>query len=69
MEARCKSFTLHENKATVCVAEETNNCKAARRFSVSEKLIRDWRKLRSAESGREHIGTPELSAGVCLQSF
>ena len=48
------------------VAEETNNCEAARRFSVSEKLIRYWRKLRPAESGRRHIGTRELSAEVRL---
>ena len=32
------------------VAEEMKNCKAARRFFVSEKLIRDWRK--SEASGK-----------------
>ena len=32
-----------------CVAEEMKNYEAARRFSESEKLIRDWRK---AEANR-----------------
>ena len=54
----------------MCVAEETNDCEAARRFSVSEKLIRGLEgtggKLKAAESGRGHIGTRELSAGVRL---
>lgn len=25
-------------------AEETNNCAAARKYNVNEKLVRDWRK-------------------------
>ena len=32
----------------MCVAEETNNCEAARRFSVSEKLIRGRRKAEAS---------------------
>ena len=28
--------------------EETNNCEAAQRLSVSEKLIRDWRKAQAS---------------------
>ena len=32
----------------MCVAEETNNCKTAWRFSVSKKLIRDWRKAEAS---------------------
>ena len=52
----------------MCVAEETNNCDAAQRFSVSEKLIRDWRKAEARGSGRGLIGTRELSAWVRLKT-
>ena len=48
MAARRRSFTLREKKAAVRVTEEMNDCEAARRFSVSEKLIRDWRKAEAS---------------------
>ena len=47
--AKCRSFTLHEKQAAVCVAEEMKNYEAARRFCLSEKLIRD---LKKAEASR-----------------
>lgn len=28
-------------------AEESNNCIASREFCVSEKLVRDWRKMKA----------------------
>ena len=50
----------------MCVAEKTNNCEAERRISVSEKLMRDWRK---AEASRKWKGAHRdsraiISAGV-----
>ena len=49
MVAKCRSFTLHEKQAAVCVAEEIKNYEASRRFSLSKKLIRDWRKAEASK--------------------
>ena len=52
----------------MCVAEETNNCEAARRCSVSEKLNRDWRKAEASIKwkGAHRDSRAIISAGVHL---
>ena len=45
MTSRRKQYTAAFKLQVIKAAEETNNCAAAREFSVSEKLVRDWRKI------------------------
>ena len=61
MVERRRSFTLREKKAAVHVTEETNNCEAAWRIFVSEKLIRDRRK---AEASGKWMGAHRNSRAI-----
>ena len=45
MTSRRKQYPAAFKLEVIKAAEETNNCAAAREFSVSEKLVRDWRKI------------------------
>ena len=45
MTSRRKQYTAAFKLQVIKAAEETNNCAAAREFSVNEKLVRDWRKV------------------------
>ncbi|XP_043535839.1 lethal(3)malignant brain tumor-like protein 2 isoform X3 [Chiloscyllium plagiosum] len=42
---RNKKYTAAFKLKVIEIAEKTNNCVAAREFCVSEKLVRDWRKI------------------------
>ncbi|KAG7160414.1 Pogo transposable element-like 86 [Homarus americanus] len=44
MDSRRK-FTAMFKLRVIEYAEQTNNCAAAREFKVSEKSVRDWKKL------------------------
>ena len=49
----------------MCVAEETNNCEAGRRFSASEKLIRNWKKAEaSRKRKRAHRDSRAIGRGA-----
>ena len=41
MTSRRKQYTAAFKLQVIKLAEETNNCAAAREFSVDEKLVRD----------------------------
>ena len=45
MTSRRKQYTAAFKLQVIKAAEETNNCAAAREFSINEKLVRDWRKV------------------------
>ncbi|KAG7164918.1 Pogo transposable element-like 15, partial [Homarus americanus] len=40
-----RKFTAMFKLRVIAYAEQTNNCAAAREFKVSEKSVRDWKKL------------------------
>ena len=42
MTSRWKQYTAAFKLQVIKAAEETNNCAAAREFSVNEKLMRDF---------------------------
>ena len=52
MAVRRRHFPSSEKLFAVYIAEQTNNCEAAWRLSVSEKLIKDWRKARDRTAGK-----------------
>lgn len=41
------SYSAAYKLKVISVAEDSNNCAASRKFGISEKLIRDWRKKKS----------------------
>lgn len=41
-----RSFTAAFKRAAIVHAEESNNCAAGRKFGVSERVVRQWRKQR-----------------------
>lgn len=48
MPLRRTAYSLCTKKKAVLIAEQTNNCNAARQFGVSEKLICDWREVKAS---------------------
>lgn len=46
MSGKRRSYTANFKLQVIAFAETYNNSMAARHFSISEKLVRDWRKIR-----------------------
>lgn len=57
MPPRRTSYSVKEKLRAVARADGSNNCVAAREFSVSEKLIRDWRKAKDAGKFEDALRT------------
>ena len=56
MPPKRRNYEARFKLTVVDFAEKSNNSAAGRQFGVSEKLVRDWRKLQAIPDGSDFDG-------------